>query len=392
MKKMNTMGLHGIKTLILFIILSLVTISHAQDSEIPSGRFVYAQTFPGGETHVVLLLANEENVFTVSPNECYKLDADLEHIAVSQQEKPTDIRIYQLDTGTLIADVVWQNEWLAPCAFGFWAADESLLFVSSNPPTPARTLVDISSGEVVAQFQLNDPASITASGVETTDFSPESLPGIMPENPLYVVSPNQDFVVYQRCLRDLSTLPSGASCLGQDEYVVFDIARQADIAILRNPPALMNDPTVHLSFYFTWSPSGRYLAYESNISEEKTIFEVSRNSYIDTSAIHSEGYHRRSQMRWSPDERRIAFLLDPRSSSALGSRAFSIFDLTTGSYDVLDGTYPVKGDEWDWLPDSVSLAVNLEDDSLLRVALDGSATLIAENVESISTSSSGLST
>jgi len=353
-------------------------------------RFMYVQTLDTGEVRIVILEAEREHSFTVAASECYSVSGDLSRIAVSQRENPLEITVNDLETGNSVAVVPWQAEWTDPCTFGLSRTDSNMLSVRSD--STQVDVIDVSTGGEVRQFDFSDPSSIAALAVVREEFSLPSLPGIMPENPLYLVSPNQAFVVYQRCLRDLSSLPQGASCTGQDEYVIYDLARQEDVTVLPDPPQLMNDPTVHLSFRFSWSPSGRYLAYGSGtspLSGRKIIFDVNERSYIDTSGIRAEGYWGTDAMRWSPDEQRLAFLLEPRNSTILGDWVLSMFDLSTGDYTILDGVYQLKAGEWDWLPDGISLAVNQEDDTLLRVALDGTATLIAENVESISTAYTG---
>lgn len=374
--------------LAIFALTNIIFTGHAPLTDPTENQLIYIEILPNGDKHIVIITETGEAAFLVLADDCYSLSRDFSRVAVSKRVKPKEVVIYILKSGSLLSKVPWQAEWTLPCQFGVSEAGLNQLSVIIN--RKQLEVIDFYTREE-RRFQFNNPASIAALHAlqGEVEFSPQSLPGNIPENALYLLSPNQDFVVYQRCLRDFSVLPPGASCLGRDEYVVFNLIRQEEVTILRNPPALMNIPEMNLASYFTWSPTGRYLAYESNLSSEKTIFDVTQRSYVKTDAIHTQGYYRRATTRWSPDEQKIAYLLEPRNSPSLDVRAVSVFDLNTESYNILNAVVEPIGSEWAWLPDGTAIALIEKEGPLLRIGLGGTVTLLAQNVERVFTTYSG---
>lgn len=217
----------------------------------------------------------------------------------------------------------------------------------------------------------------------------KSLPGIIRSQPIYKFSPQPGIILYQRCLGDIVKLNYGEVCYSEYEFVVYDYELQQEIAVLRDTPYLRPEPRVDFHFSFYWSSNGRYIVYrtDNQSTGEKIVYDLLENKYIDTTAIQIDGsnYYLYPHIRWSSDEQSIAALISPLKGENTGLRKIAIFELETGVFRVLPDYYDVKAGEWDWLPDSTGLAMMLEDNSLLQVNLDGSKTIIAENVQRITT-------
>ena len=368
------------KLFILVMLMCSTLVTSAQIDYSPdNARLTYVRELETGATELVTITTTGENTLTLEEGYCYGVSDNLARVAVTQQENPTNISIYDLYTGEIINDIAWSSLWTQPCNFG-WRG-EDMLFITTQYDANGRTgyMIDALSGRVSDETTMPDG--------EPSEF----LPNLTPSSPLFLQSPNPDIYLYIRCTTS-EIIPSSYgfdACYTESETAIYDINQQSTIEILRNGSLQFVTPNdiIYFDETYSWSPSGRYIAYNSVIStQRRMIYDLENDIYLDTSDIQLNGYienFSRGNMRWSPDETKIAFWVKSFTSTVVNTVQLAIYNIVANSFTIFPIEYlrnSVFREVWGWMPDGMSVAVSLSDDTLITIGLDGTEAIIADNV------------
>jgi hypothetical protein len=298
------------------------------------------------------------------------------HIAISEKENPTSLRIYDFRDQSLLNELPWQSTWPYPCEFWF-----------NRTPSDRLTILLSDDYSRVVTFDVITTLEVTPMlpRLPSSPLDVTTLPQILVANPMYTFVPNRDWVIYQRCLETDLDLNTATRC-GYDQWVLYDPITRTALEILQNPDLSISQRVEFGNLgpdVFVVSPSGRYVAYPT--LNGKMIYDLVNDRYLDTSAIGSlySDYFVYSEVVWSPDETHFMFVIDDYASFEIGSLEFVVFNLNTNTIQRLNGRYSLS--DYHWFPNSQSIAVLTDDDQLYRLGLDDTQTLIAENVERVFT-------
>jgi hypothetical protein len=326
----------------------------------------------------VVWLEQVSYTFSVLSNECYSLSHGFTHIAISEKENPTSLRIYDFRDQSLLSELPWQSIWPYPCEFWFNRTPSDRLTILLSDDYSRVVTFDTTIGREVEPIIPCLPS---------LSFDLEALPGILIANPMYITIPNSDLVIYQRCLDDLGNLADMSINCSDEQWVLYNPVSQTDLEILQNTPngltQLEGRPSL-TELYFSVSPFGHYVSYPID-SGGKMVYDILNDRYLETSSILPlEASNLMSKdVLWSPDETRFVFSIRPTWDA---DSTFVVFNLNTNTTQALLGQYRSRTWEWAWFPDSQALAVITGDNrQLYRLGLDGTQTLIAENVERVFT-------
>ena len=367
------------KIVILVMLMCSTMITSAQIDYSPdNARLTYVRELETGETELVTITTTGENTLTIEDGHCYGVSDNLQRVAVTQDENPTNIIIYDLYTGEIINDIAWSSLWTQPCNFG-WRG-EDMLFITIQYDANGRTgyMIDALSGRASDETTMPDG--------QPSEF----LPNLTPSSPLFLQSSNPDIYLYIRCTTS-EIIPSSYgfdACYTESETAIYDINQQSTIEILRNGSLQFVTPNDIINFEetYSWSPSGRYIAYNSVISTQpRMIYDLENDIYLDTSDIQLNDYIEnlsQNGMKWASDETRIAFWVNDLGSNTAGGVNLVIYELTTDEFTILPTEYVRSSyrEVWGWMPDGMSVAVSLSDDTLITIGLDGTETIITDNV------------
>ncbi len=374
------------KVLIIFLSLIWIWLSNvstvfSQTTLANKNYIMFFQNNSDGSTTVNVIDSNGIYSVTVLPSECYSFAIGEHVIGISQKQNPSSIRIIDLKTSETIGEIRWKPEWVSPCAFGILA--DNSIFVRPDSENQEAIVFNINAVRDIKTVDLTQGMFIAGRFQKSSDLEPiyENITNGAP----FKVSPDTtaNLILYYRCSAKFTR---NEGCTGSSSFGIYDLSQNKEITTLQATPFMRRDPVFDFGYSFHWSPRGNYIAYRSDYDSpgERIIYDLKQNNYIDTSTIRSEAYRILDLTRWSPDETKIAMLLVPLDESKAFGTAVGVFDLSTQQFEILPGLFEVRGDEWDWLPTSDGFALTLEESRLLRVDLQGSSEVIAQNVDRIS--------
>ncbi len=357
---------------LLFLLASASTpVAVAQSVE---SRIVYVQNLPdvkrvsvyGTPVHIDTIL---NSGLTFSPS--------LHYLAIvsANETVPDALKVYDLDTGNLLLDLPWSATWASVGAPVGWDSETDLYIL--NPATgdrPAQTKININ---VLTGEQSGPTPYVYLPMLTNRD----------PNSKIIRPSPDGTYYVYERC-DEPHSLATG--CPGAGE-VIFDVTTQQVITRLERPS--ITTPNAPFPEYkFSWSRSGRYLAYQRSISGVN-VFDLQTQAYLDTDFLDQGSLlieNTKFGMKWSPDETRLIIfgdLVNPTTyDTAVG---ISLADFQTHSITslLIDETdRPIFIEQFAWLPNGQHLLVARENSQLVRIdanALDQPGEVVASDVENI---------
>ncbi|MCU0499129.1 MAG: hypothetical protein MUF87_17385 [Anaerolineae bacterium] len=374
------------KLSVFYLMMSLLWLSLPSSAQTPLneldevGRIVYIQRLSSGEESIVSLVNGQTRSFTLNSGECYRLSTDLSQILISQTQNPTSIRVYILNDETRLYEIPWRRDWQAPCNFAFSGTENELLLVGLQSDRTDYVTLDLKTGLQMGGINQR---------VISPPFDESTLPGLLIANPMYRFLPNTSLVIYQRCLHKDSDITTLTYCSGEDQWVLYDTATRTDIEIFQTPDFNIARREGLLDFTFNRfvvSPSTQYITYPS--PRGRMIYDRFNDRYLDASAVETLNttYYRTEPAQWSPNEHKFAFVVYPVQTGPeieIDNAVFVVFDLATNTVQLLAGEYGFI--EYHWFPESDAIAVHTKAYELYRLGLDGTQTLIAENVERVFT-------
>ena len=367
-------------SLLSFGIVGLSTV-FSQSSSAPEDQLLFFQNNLDGSTTINLIEKNATYSSVVPSDECYNVSGQNYLIATSEKEKPSSIEIVDIRTSELVGKINWMPEWSSSCIFGI--VDGESLLVRPNIESGEGIFFDIDSAREKRKINLNQGRFIEGNFSSLSDQ--EAIYSITNGGP-FKFSPDQskDIILYHHC-PEMVDFTRNEGCRESLNFRVYDLNQKREITTLQAVPYMRRDPVFDFGYSFHWSPRGNYIAYRSgdDMRGQRVIYDLKQNNYIDTSSIKAEAYKFLDLTRWSPDETKIAVLLMPHDESKGAGSSVGVFDLGTQQFEILPNLYEVNVNEWDWLPTSDALALNLGNNTLVRVDLQGSSEVIAENVDRI---------
>ena len=384
--------------IVIIALLLLVWVLPTQSQEFADGQLVYTRQISEGFTEIVVVFNETRLALTIQPSECFSLSRNLDLVAVSQKQNPENIRIIALETQAPVQTIDWQIEWTSPCTFS-WVDDNRLLIIDQERPL---ALLDARSSEGL----IEDAASLAElSSQPLTDQEIDALPNLLTFSGLpqpYIMSPDSRLILYQSCPNGIARITtSGLDTCASPEYHIYDTSSASIVETLSYYPSLDRDPIITFPIYFSWSPSGRYLAFKADrvynpVTSSQfppsrvMIYDILEDRYIN--AIGESEFVLSDEqsllltypMYWSPDEQNIAFWFDaqgvgPDTATNLifGYTGIESEELITITREFFD----IRPDRWRWMLDSSSVAILERSGDLIELGLDGSTRLLDTNVE-----------
>lgn len=387
---------------ILSLCLLFINIAYVQVEQYKiDGKLIYVKELSTNERQLTVLTAETRYSFNLSSDQfrCYHLSDDEEYIAVSSEENPHALYVYNLFNQEEVIEIPWRSQW-EPCQFGWVENSHTALNItlkSERITTHGRydilVTLNISTGEI------SDPY------VEIYRYIPPSLPNRVPQDAYYEQSPNPDIYLYSRCISGfIETLIDGEeSCDGPSEAVIYDVTQHLTIEVLSDPPQFEENyigPFSNLipgKTRIGWSPSGRYLAYITGTRDytlatdlqSVNVYDMESHQYWEPLVLNYPNYgttlYGGPGIIWSPDEQKFAFWLIPPDENNNVQDSFStdrvlvIFDREIGILDMIDEIYQLRFCDLRWSPDSQTIAfISGNDSSLMLLDTKNKNTVILD--------------
>ena len=310
-------------------LLLLFALHHAQAQEpagVLAGTVIYIKQLESGELQVVNLNEGVEYRVNVPNGHCYGLLREGKYIAFVEEENPETLEIVRPD-GTPVRTVPWDDNWWSPCTGG-WRGRAQLVEIPLDCPSSpgwepvdyTYALLDVDSGAISGPYT----EVVNSCGAVRTDYvvhasynvwgSPFPLPNYVSDDTVSISSPSLDVVVYARCISGelVENWYHVQVCMGPNETVIYDAARDENIEIPTDFPDLSYDYRLGgipwEAFQIAWSPTGRFLAYQK--FDTAHVYDVVERQYW-SSILAPEGYEfvEHTEPIWSPDEQTIVFSL-----------------------------------------------------------------------------------
>lgn len=394
--------------LIAVILLGFVSIAGFTDAVQADGvddTLLFYRQLPDGNRQIVSIGNQATHRIDFSEQQCFRISNLNDRVAIVDKEMPKNITVLRLD-GTLELEVDWDNsmEWNTPCSFS-WGADDLHLLVYTRTDElgttqPAFYMLDVSSGEITGPHSLTSVYCSTGSsdvygphgrvaGMTCAELTSQ-LPGL-PEDAFFSVAPDSRFILFDRCVSGdfrINSRFETEECVGPSEAAIYDLELNELVTVLVDAPSLERNrrnglfsPTGNR---FTWSPSGRFLAYKP-YSDALNIFDVQLRQYWSpiTIEITSYSFGNLSSFQWSPDESRLAlWLYSENGQDYIGG----MFDSNTEDLKFMNESYPSVAtypSHWYWSPDNETIAFVSSGNLFLWNVNTGDGVFVEDNVAQI---------
>ncbi|MBZ0280689.1 MAG: hypothetical protein K8L97_08095 [Anaerolineae bacterium] len=337
-------------------------------------RIAYVQRLP--DMKRISVYGTPVHIDTIL-NSCLSFSPSLHYLSVMHVNNsiPYALKVYDLDTGNLLLDLPWSNTWESRGCPVEWESETDLSILNpatGDPPTQTKITINVLTG--------------VESGPTPYIYLP-MLTNRDPDSKIIRPSPDGSHYVYVRCNEPYS-FPNG--CPGARE-VIYDVTTQQVITKLEDTPITPLNAAFP-EYQFSWSPSGRYLAYPLGLTG-LNVFDLQTQAYLDTDFLDQGDLlidNTKFGMKWSPDETRLIIFGELINSTTYDTTvAVSLIDLQTHSITSLpidETETPFFTEQFAWLPDNQHLLVAREDSQLVRIdanALDEPGEVVASDIESI---------
>lgn len=348
-----------------FIFLSIVNVANAQNRT--SGNIVY---FQDDNTITNVVSYNTGKTTSYSAQMCQIFSPQLDYIATINPQLFDQILFTDLHT-TQQQAVLWQSEWGTTCTrlpsnHGVGWLDNMIFAVTASQNSEQIYQINRDTGTVTGPFTIT---------VES------ELPMYAPRRNISAYSPDRSYVVYRQCQE--------TEC-ANTPYVVYDIAQQETITELSGH-GYVGGRVVSPNQLFSWSQSGRYIAYDS-LNQGIAIYDVLNEQLLSLnflpSAMANVIITRSLSWKWSPEETKVSFWVE--NATALGytfEAGLAIVDIELQTITVIDvdqSLWARSSDSWGWSLTDNSLLIIKDDNSLFELNfLSGAQIPIANDVARI---------
>ena len=296
-------------TIILFATLQV----SGQDTHDFQSRIAYERRLDDDTTEVVYYEDGVKNIFPISATECYKVftenrEVKSRFLAVTQDENPTSLTVYDLLTKEIVFQRDWDSSW-GRCSFEWIDGHMSVWLLDNEADYSDYNILD-EEGNIVDTVRIDRRSRWDELEAQLTLWIPDypSGNGWYDHDYPFWISQYSPYIIISPYLDENHNIKD---CCGLRQTVILDVDKGEIVEILENAPILDPSPRfpsgVHLQD-FEFSYDGNYLFY---VSRTFSVYDIVSDEYLVQIDLPS-GYSSSDISRyiiWSPNEKYVAFTL-----------------------------------------------------------------------------------